>query len=138
MMKNIVVFLSVLLLFAGGCAAGPAVDSAPRSPDQRITDEVLRIIDDKEGIVGEDLQVETRDGVVVVSGVQLEDAPVGELLMRIARVRGVTEVVNRIRILRAPYPHAPSLSRVTPVQPSRILAACRRSSATMATADLAS
>ncbi len=85
---------------AAGCAARSAVGSDPRSQDQRITEEVLRIISEKKDVVGEDLQVETRDGVVVISGVQTEDAPVGELLMRIARVRGVLEVVNRIRILR--------------------------------------
>lgn len=90
----------VVALSAGGCAARSGVDSDPRSQDQRITEEVLRIIGDKAGIVGEDLQVETRDGVVVISGVQPGGAPVGELLMRITRVRGVTEVVNRIRILR--------------------------------------
>ncbi len=91
----------VVALAAAGCAARSAVDSEPVSQDQRITEEVLRILGDEEGIVGEDLQVEVRDGVVVISGVQAEGAPVGEVLMRIARVRGVTEVVNRIRILRA-------------------------------------
>ncbi len=95
------VFLVLVVAFvAGGCAARSAVGSDPRSQDQRITEEVLRIISEKNDMVGEDLQVETRDGVVVISGVQPEDAPLGELLLRIGRVRGVTEVVNRVRILR--------------------------------------
>ena len=87
-------------LAAGGCAARSALDAEPLSPDERITAEVLRIIAEEEEVVGEDLHIETRDGVVVISGVQPEGAPLGELLRRISRVRDVAEVVNRVRILR--------------------------------------
>ena len=54
-----------------------------------------------DGIVGADLRVESRQGVVIVSGVQESVEHLGELFRSIARVRGVEEVVNRVRILRS-------------------------------------
>jgi hypothetical protein len=91
------VFLLPLLC---GCAARHGAPVDPLAEDRRITVEVLRIIAENDELVAEDLRVETRDGVVVISGVQPDLEGIGRLLERAARVRGVTEVVNRIRILR--------------------------------------
>ncbi len=93
--------LVVSAALATGCAVRVGPDGEPLSEDQRITAEVIRIVEDVEGIVGDDLRVETRDGVVVLSGVQPALEPVSALLRRTSRVRGVVEVVNRIRILRS-------------------------------------
>ncbi len=93
--------LVVSAALATGCAVRVGPDGEPLSEDQRITAEVIRIVEDVEGIVGDDLRVETRDGVVVLSGVQPALEPVSALLRRTSRVRGVVEVVNRIRIIRS-------------------------------------
>jgi len=94
--------LGIVLLLAPlqtGCAARTGeIDGV--SEDQRITAEVQRILVEDEHIVAEDLEVETSAGVVVITGVQTDLEAVSELLSRVARVRGVAEVVNRIRILR--------------------------------------
>jgi len=93
--------LALLLpLLAAGCAARAGDTGAAPSEDERITAEVMRILADEEDIVAADLEVETRAGVVVLTGVQEEPEAVRELLQRVARVRGVSEVVNRIRIVR--------------------------------------
>ena len=99
--------LLVLTASVPGCAAGAGPDGAPVSEDRRITEEVLRIVAERDDIVAEDIEVETNDGVVVLSGVQADLEPVSELLRRVARVRGVVEVVNRIRIVRSRRGYAP-------------------------------
>ena len=93
--------LVVVAALATACAARVGPDGAPLSEDQRITAAVIRIVEDVEGIVAADVRVETRDGVVVLSGVQAALDPVSALLHRASRVRGVVEVVNRIRIIRS-------------------------------------
>ena len=94
--------LVVSAALATGCAVRVGPDGEPLSEDQRITADVIRIAEDEEGIVSADLRVETRDGVVVLSGVQPALEPVSALLRRASRVRGVVEIVNRIRIIREP------------------------------------
>lgn len=84
-----------------GCAARAGPQGEPLSEDERIAADVRGILRDEEGIVSEDIEVEVRAGVVVLSGVQPALEPVSEALQRISRVRGVLEVVNRIRIQRA-------------------------------------
>ncbi len=90
----------VLIGIVPGCAAGPRVED-PVAEDRRITAEVVRIVAERDDIVAEDIEVDTRDGVVVLSGFQTDPEAVAELLRRVARVRGVAEVVNRIRIVRS-------------------------------------
>ena len=102
--------LVTLGLAGAGCATHGGVSTDPVSEDQRITSEVTRVVGEIDDVVMEDLRVETRDGVVVVSGVQPSLEVVREILRRAARVRGVSEVVNRIRIAGGP-----------PDQPSQIL-----------------
>ncbi len=101
LMASVMLALLVLTTTIPGCAAGPRIDEDPGAEDRRITEEVLRILADNDDIVADDIEVETRDGVVVLSGFQADLEPVSDLLRRVARVRGVTEVVNRIRILRS-------------------------------------
>ncbi len=107
----------VSLLLAVGCAARGGVDGDPVSEDQRITAEVLRILEEDDDIASADLRIETRDGVVVVSGVQSSLEQVREVLKKVSRVRGVREVINRVRIV-----HGRPLSTVGS-QPSPSLAA---------------
>ena len=94
-----IVFVSLLL--AVGCAARAGVDGNPVSEDQRITAQVLRILEESDDIVSVDLRVETRDGVVIVSGVQSSLEQVREMLDKVSRVRGVREVINRVHIVRS-------------------------------------
>ncbi len=95
-------FLAVVFVLglATGCAGGPDIETEPGSVDLRITEEVMRVIEEEEDLVAEDITVSTTDGVVTLSGVQQEGAPISDLLRRVTRIRGVTEVVNQIRILR--------------------------------------
>ena len=89
----------VALLLAVGCATRGGVDGNPVSEDQRITAEVLRILEEDDDIDSADVRVETRDGVVVLSGVQSTLEQVRKMLKKVSRVRGVREVVNRVRIV---------------------------------------
>ncbi len=89
----------VSLLLAVGCAAHGGVDGNSVSEDQRITAEVLRILEEDDDIDSADVRVETRDGVVVLSGVQSTLEQVRKMLKKVSRVRGVREVVNRVRIV---------------------------------------
>lgn len=98
--RRLILLALPVALLAGACAGRSGGVGEPLSEQERITAEVWRIIADQEGLVAEDLDVETDGGVVVISGVQPELEPVSDLLRRVARVRGVTEVVNRIRIVR--------------------------------------
>lgn len=103
----------VALVVAGvgtGCATRGPVDAG--AEDRRIDAEVREIAAGVGGLDVEDLSVETRDGVVILSGVQSSWEAVSELLERISRVRGVLEVDNRIRVIREARP---SDSREPPV-----------------------
>lgn len=94
------VLFALVLLFGTACASRAPGVGEPLSEDERIIAEVERIFADEEGIVAEDLEVEVDAGVVVITGVQRELEPVRRMLRRVARMRGVIEVVNRIRIVR--------------------------------------
>lgn len=94
------VLIALVLLYGTACASRAPGVGEPLSEDERILAEVERIFADEEGIVAEDLEVEIDAGVVVITGVQPELEPVRRMLRRVARIRGVVEVVNRIRILR--------------------------------------
>ena len=97
-------FLAVLLLATSGCAARLGPDGQPLTLDERITEDVERILADEEGLVVADITVQSREGVVILSGVQEDAGPLGAALLRIARVQGVVEVINRVRILRDSLP----------------------------------
>lgn len=88
-------------VLVAGCAARASFEERLVAEDQRITAEVIRIIEDEKGIIAADLRVETKEGVVVLYGVQSEMESISAVLRRISRVRGVVEIINRIRIIRA-------------------------------------
>ena len=96
----VVIFTTSAVLMAG-CTARANLEDRLVAENQRITAEVTRIIEDEKGIITADLRVETREGVVVLYGVQAELESISAVLRRISRVRGVVEVINRIRIIRA-------------------------------------
>lgn len=98
-----------MLVGATSCAARGPVDAA--AGDRRIGDEIREIAADVEGLDPGDLGVESRDGVVILTGVQSSWEAVSELLERVTRVRGVREVVNRIRVIRL-EPTSPGRPRV--------------------------
>ncbi|HJO30672.1 MAG TPA: BON domain-containing protein [Acidobacteriota bacterium] len=97
-------FIAVLMTSAvpvGGCAARASFEERLVLEDRRITAEIIRIIEDEKGIIAADLRVETKEGIVVLYGVQSEMESISAVLLRISRVRGVVEVINRIRVIRA-------------------------------------
>ncbi len=96
----VVIFTTSAVLMAG-CTARANLEDRLVAENQRITAEVTRIIEDEKGIITADLRVEIREGVVVLYGVQSELESISAVLRRISRVRGVVEVINRIRIIRA-------------------------------------
>jgi len=96
----VVIFTTSAVLMAG-CTARANLEDRLVAEDQRITAEVTRIIEDEKGIITADLRIEIREGVVVLYGVQSELESISAVLRRISRVRGVVEVINRIRIIRA-------------------------------------
>ncbi len=100
-MSTLVVTLTTSAVLMAGCVARASLEERLVAEDQRITAEVIRIIEDEKGIITADLRVETREGVVVLYGVQSELESISAVLRRISRVRGVVEVINRIRIIRA-------------------------------------
>ena len=99
--STLVVTLTTSAVLMAGCVARASLEERLVAEDQRITAEVIRIIEDEKGIITADLRVETREGVVVLYGVQSELESISAVLRRISRVRGVVEVINRIRIIRA-------------------------------------
>lgn len=99
--STLVVALTTSAVLMAGCVARASLEERLVAEDQRITAEVIRIIEDEKGIITADLRVETREGVVVLYGVQSELESISAVLRRISRVRGVVEVINRIRIIRA-------------------------------------
>ncbi len=96
----VVIFTTSAVLMAG-CTARANLEDRLVAENQRITAEVTRIIEDEKGIITADLRIEIREGVVVLYGVQSELESISAVLRRISRVRGVVEVINRIRIIRA-------------------------------------
>ena len=61
----------------------------------------MRILAEDDDIDSADIRIETRDGVVVLSGVQSSLEQVREILKKVSRVRGVREVINRVRVVGA-------------------------------------
>jgi len=93
----VLVIAAGLLLLA--CAARGPVGEDQATIDAWISAEVQRVLKEEPEVVLEDLRVETHDGVVVLSGVQPSLEAVAKALDRAARVRGVLQVVNQIRVV---------------------------------------
>lgn len=86
-----------------GCSVRRPPDGAtPAEIDAWITEEVRSRLAASEDVTAADLDVETRDGVVVLSGIQSSLEEVRHALEIAGRVRGVRQVVNRIHVMRPP------------------------------------
>lgn len=91
----------VALLSLHACAARAPVGAGPAEIDAWITAEVLRALEKEPDVVVADLRIETRDGVVTLAGVQHSMESVAKALERAARVDGVVQVINQIRVVGA-------------------------------------
>ena len=86
-------------LLSVACASRGPVGEDPAAIDEWINAEVRRVLGEESEVVVEDLRIETRDGILVLSGVQPSLEAVAKALDRASRVRGVLQVVNRIRVV---------------------------------------
>lgn len=98
--RVLVLLLGCSLSVLSACAARGPIGSDPAEVDAWITREVLRVLAEEDEVVIEDLRVETGDGVVVLFGVQPSTEAVAAALNRAARVRGVRQVINQIRVVQ--------------------------------------
>jgi hypothetical protein len=89
----------VLLALLPGCASTGPSGEDQATIDAWISAEVRRVLAEEEDVVVDDLQIETRDGIVTLSGVQPSLEAVAKALDRTARVRGVLQVINQIRVV---------------------------------------
>ncbi len=90
--------LAVLLVhgLVVGCAS---TQVAPAADDDWISAEVWRRLGQDRRVDAAEMAVDTRDGVVVVSGIAASTREVRRALQIAADVRGVRQVVNRLRVL---------------------------------------
>jgi osmotically-inducible protein OsmY len=88
-----------LLALLPGCASTGPVGEDQTAIDEWISAEVRRVLAEEEDVVVADLHIETHDGVVTLSGVQPTMEAVAKALNRTARVRGVLQVINQIRVV---------------------------------------
>ena len=94
--------LAVMLLAVGALGACASTGERPLSEaltDDWINSEVRRGLAESDKVESEGLRVETRDGVVALSGVLSTTDQVREALRIAARIRGVRQVVNHIRVI---------------------------------------
>ena len=89
----------VVCLLSLACASRGPVGEDQATIDAWISAEVRRLLEEESEVVAADLRIETRDGILVLSGVQPSLEAVGKALDRASRVRGVLQVVNRIRVV---------------------------------------
>ena len=92
----LVLLLGALTL---ACASTGPAGKDQASIDAWIDAEVRRVLGEEPDVVVGDLRIETREGIVVLSGVQPSLEAVSKALERASRVRGVLQVVNRIRVV---------------------------------------
>ncbi len=90
--------VAVCLLSLACASRGPVGEDQP-TIDAWISAEVRRVLEEESEVVVGDLRIETRDGVLVLSGIQPSLEAVAKALDRASRVRGVLQVVNRIRVV---------------------------------------
>jgi len=94
---GVLVVAACLLSLA--CASRGPVGEDQATIDAWISAEVRRVLEEEPEVVAGDLRVETRDGILVLSGVQPSLEAVAKALDRASRVRGVLQVVNQIRVI---------------------------------------
>lgn len=94
----------VLPGLAVACASMGGGRPEGMSEDAWITEQVrASLVRDSQVEAGK-IEVETREGVVFLSGLQRTFEQVRRALERAAAVRGVRQVVNQIRVLEEPPP----------------------------------
>lgn len=81
------------------CASRGPVGEDQATIDSWISAEVRRVLEEESEVVVGDLRIETRDGILVLSGVQPSLEAVSKALDRASRVPGVVQVVNQIRVV---------------------------------------
>jgi osmotically-inducible protein OsmY len=93
--------LPVIVALAGvsGCVSTGPVGEDQATIDEWISAEIRRVLGEESKVVIADLRIETHDGIVTLSGVQPSLEAVSKALERTARVRGVEQVINRIRVV---------------------------------------
>lgn len=89
----------VALSALAACASTGSPVPLGGDADEWISAEVRRVLQRDDRIDASTLRVETRDGVVVLSGVASTLDQVRRALRLAGRVRGVEQIVNRIRVL---------------------------------------
>jgi osmotically-inducible protein OsmY len=93
------VLVVAICLLSPACASRGPVGEDQAAIDEWISAEVRRLLEEEQKVVVADLRIETRDGILVLSGVQPSLEAVAIALDRASRVRGVLQVVNRIRVV---------------------------------------
>ncbi len=94
-----VVIVLVVGVLSMACASTGPVGEDQATIDAWIDSEVRRVLAEESEVVVGDLRIETRDGILVLSGVQTSFDAVSKALELASRVRGVLQVVNQIRVV---------------------------------------
>ena len=94
-----VMLTAMICLATSSCAARGPVGSDQVTIDEWITAEVRRVLAEDSRVDAEEISVETRDGVVVLSGIQSSLENVRRALQLAQRVPRVRQVVNQIRVV---------------------------------------
>ena len=96
---GISVMLTAMICLATSCAARGPVGSDQVTIDEWITAELRRVLAEDSRVDAEEISVETRDGVVVLSGIQSSLENVRRALQLAQRVPRVRQVVNQIHVV---------------------------------------
>lgn len=92
------IVVALMLGLAAACASAPRAAQVP-ADDDWISAEVWRRLDSDRRVDAAEIAVESRAGVVVLSGIAASTDEVRRALRLAADVRGVQQVVNRLRVI---------------------------------------
>lgn len=84
---------------APGCASSGGEPPSEGLTDEWISAEVRGRLSEEEDLAGTTIRVQTRDRVVILSGIVETLDQVREALRLAGRVEGVEQVVNRLRVI---------------------------------------
>lgn len=88
-----------LVALLAGCASSGRRSPSARPPDAQIQAEVRAELEADRRVDAAAIEVASRDGIVTLSGVVADLDQVRRALRIAARVDGVTQIVNRLRVL---------------------------------------
>ena len=91
-------FLAVLLLSTVSCMSTPQKDEASGSPDNAVTSKVKIALFKEPTLKGAEINVETQQGVVQLSGIVDSRAEMQRAVEVASDVDGVTSVSNDIQL----------------------------------------